>query len=55
MLSFIEYASEKRILELLIKERVKIALKGKMQNISSANAVSKFNADAELMIPEEMF
>lgn len=55
MLSFIEYASEKRILELLIKERVKIALKGKMQNISSVNVVSKSGEGASLMIAEEMF
>lgn len=55
MLSFIEYASEKRVLELLIKERVKIALKGKMQNISSVSAASKSKEGAELMIAEEMF
>lgn len=34
MLSFTEYASEKRILELLIKERVKVALKGKLESLS---------------------
>ena len=55
MLSFIEYASDKRILELLIKERVKIALKGKMQNISSDNVVSKSGEGASLLIAEEMF
>ena len=33
MLSFTEYASEKRILELLVKERVKVALKGIMANL----------------------
>ena len=30
--TFIEYSSEKRILELLIKERVKVALKNKLEN-----------------------
>ena len=41
MLSFIEYASEERILELLIKERVKIALKGKLKGVSTDRIIQR--------------
>ena len=52
MLSFQEYASEKRILELLIKERAKVALKGKLKNISLITTSQKINTNTTLTIPE---
>jgi hypothetical protein len=52
MLSFQEYASEKRILELLIKERAKVALKGKLKNISLTTTSQKINTNTTLTIPE---
>lgn len=53
MLSFVEYASEKRILELLIKERVKVALKGKLQNISPTETYKK--SDDRKTVAEQIF
>ena len=55
MLSFVEYASPQRILELLIKERVKIAIKGKMQNVSPSIAIKKDEQNASLTIAEQIF
>ena len=52
MQSFSEYASEKRILELLIKERAKVALKGKLKEVSSAMVAQKIDEDTTLTIPE---
>ncbi len=55
MLSFVEYASEKRILELLVKERVKIALKGKLNNSSPTEIVRRVEDGSTLTIAEQMF
>lgn len=52
MLSFQEYASEKRILELLIKERVKVALKCQLQNISPVTTAHRADLGVDLTIPE---
>jgi hypothetical protein len=41
MLSFFEFASEHRILDILIKERVKVALNGRLENISPATIARK--------------
>jgi hypothetical protein len=43
--TFIEYASEQRILALLIKERVKVALKSKLEN--TKNNYRNFTEDFE--------
>lgn len=53
MLPFAEYASEKRILELLVKERVKVALKGKLKNISPAGTLQK--SDERKTVAEQVF
>ena len=55
MLSFIEYASEQRILELLIKERVKIALKGKLKGVSTDRIIKRATDGEELSITEQVF
>ena len=55
MLSFVEYASEKRILELLIKERVKVAMKGKLQSLSPAVIVRNAGVKKRLTIAEQIF
>lgn len=55
MLSFIEYASERRILELLIKERVKIALKGKLKGVSTDRIIKRASDGEELSITEQVF
>lgn len=55
MLSFVEYASEKRILELLIKERVKVAMKGKLQSLSPAGIVRNAGLKKRLTIAEQIF
>lgn len=54
MISFKEYASEKQILELLIKERVKVALKSKLQNISPGTVIDKFQEGERLTISEHI-
>lgn len=55
MLSFVEYASEKRILELLIKERVKVALKSKLKEVSPVVTVRKHDQHAVMTIAEQIF
>jgi hypothetical protein len=51
--TFIEYASEQRILALLIKERVKVALKSKLKN--TQNTYRNFTDDFEnLKISEQI-
>lgn len=54
MLSFLEYASEQRILELLIKERVKVALKGKLEKTSPKNIANKAESDLPLSVTEHI-
>ena len=55
MLSFVEYASEQRILELLIKERVKIALKGKLKGVSTDRIIKRAADGEELSTTEQVF
>lgn len=55
MLSFIEYASEQRILELLIKERVKIALKGKLKGVATDRIIKRATDGEELSTTEQVF
>ena len=55
MLSFIEYASEERILELLIKERVKIALKGKLKGVSTDRIIQRATNGEVLTTTEQVF
>ena len=55
MLSFIEYASEQRILELLIKERVKIALKGKLKGVSTDRIINRAERGEVLTTTEQVF
>ena len=55
MLSFIEYASEQRILELLIKERVKIALKGKLKGVSTDRIINRAECGEVLTTTEQVF
>ena len=55
MLSFIEYASEQRILELLIKERVKIALKGKLKGVSTDRIINRAACGEVLTTTEQVF
>ncbi|MBO7264106.1 MAG: hypothetical protein J6U93_06270 [Alistipes sp.] len=55
MLSFLEYASERRILELLIKERVKVALKCKLQNASPKTIEHKAENNLSLSVTEQIF
>ena len=55
MLSFIEYASEQRILELLIKERVKIALKGKFKGVSTDRIINRAERGEVLTTTEQVF
>ena len=51
--TFIEYASEQRILTILIKERVKVALKSKLKN--TQNNYRNFTEDFEnLKISEQI-
>ena len=54
MLSFIEYASEHRILELLIKERVKVALKGKLEKSSPQTIANKADSAIPLSVTEHI-
>ena len=54
MLTFQEYASEKLILELLVKERVKVALKGKLQNVSPRTIANKADGGATLTVTEQI-
>ena len=55
MLSFVEYASEQRILELLIKERVKIALKGKLKGVSTDRIINRAECGEALTTTEQVF
>ena len=55
MLSFIEYASEQRILELLIKERVKLALKGKLKGVSTDRIINRAMCGEQLSTTEQVF
>ena len=55
MLSFIEYASEKRILELLIKERVKIADKKKLRDVPTDRIIKRATDGEKLSTTEEVF
>ena len=55
MLSFVEYASEQRILELLIKERVKIALKGKLKGVSTDRIINRAERGEVLTTTEQVF
>lgn len=54
MQSFHDYASERLILELLIKERVKVALKGKLQDISPRTIASKVDNGTALTVTEQI-
>lgn len=54
MLSFVEYASEKRILELLIKERAKVAVKGTLKKVSPDNREKRVNKAEKLPIAEHI-
>ena len=54
MLSFQEYASEELILELLIKERVKIALKNKLKNNPPKDTDAQMDNGDKLTISEEV-
>ena len=55
MLSFIEYASEQRILELLIKERVKIALKGQLKGVATDRIINRAMYGEQLTTTEQVF
>lgn len=55
MQSFVEYASEQRILELLIKERVKIALKGKLNGVSTDKIIDRAARGETLSTKEQVF
>ena len=55
MLSFTEYASEKRILELLIKERVKVALKNKLKDVSPIVITHKHTRGQKMTVQEQIF
>lgn len=55
MLSFVEYASEKRILELLVKERVKVALKGKLDSLSPVAIARNAGQEKTLTVTEQIF
>ena len=55
MLPFTEYASEKRILELLIKERVKVALKSKLKEVSPVATARKHHQGAMMTVAEQIF
>ena len=55
MLSFVEYASEQRILELLIKERVKIAIKGKLNGVSTDRIIQRAKCGEQLSTTEQVF
>ena len=54
-MSFIEYASEKHILELLIKERVKVAMKGKLQSLSPTAIVKNAAKEKNQTVTEQIF
>jgi hypothetical protein len=54
MLSFFEFASEHRILDLLIKERVKVALNGRLENISPATIARKAENAVSLSVKEQI-
>lgn len=55
MQSFTEYASEKRILELLIKERVKVALKGKLKSLSPVVIAKNAEQEKKMAVAEQIF
>ncbi len=55
MLSFTEYASKKRILELLIKERVKVALKGNLKSLSPAVIAKNAEQEKKMTVAEQIF
>ena len=55
MLSFYEYASHKRITELLIKERIKIALDSKLRYINTEDIPRKVEVGEHLSITEFVF
>lgn len=55
MLSFVDYASPERILELLIKERVKVAIKGKLQKLSPALTLKKEENGEKFSASEQLF
>lgn len=55
MKSFNEFASDKQIINLLVKERVKIALKNKYSNISPTTIIDKYESGEELSISEQIF
>jgi hypothetical protein len=55
MLSFVEYASEQRILELIIKERVKVALKGKLKGVSTDRIIKRAASGDTLSTKEQVF
>ena len=55
MLSFTEYASEKRILELFIKERVKVALKNKLKDVSPIVITHKHTRGQKMTVQEQIF
>ena len=54
-MSFVEYASEKRILELLVKERVKVALKGKLQLLSPVVITRNAGLNRKQTIAEQIY
>jgi hypothetical protein len=54
MLSFFEFASEHRILELLIKERVKVAINGKLKNVSPQVIARKAAKSLPLSVKEHI-
>ena len=55
MLSFVDYASSERITELLIKERVKVAIKGKLHKLSPVLTLNKEENNENLSIAEQLF
>ena len=55
MLSFVDYASPERITELLIKERVKVAIKGKLHKLSPVLTLNKEENNEKLSIAEQLF
>ena len=54
MLSFVDYASPERITELLIKERVKVAIKGKLHKLSPVLTLNKEENNENLSIAEQL-
>ena len=54
MLSFVDYASPERITEFLIKERVKVAIKGKLHKLSPVLTLNKEENNEKLSIAEQL-